>query len=122
MSSKVYVYDDDGVSVGDREVRRVRSVARVSQVIDYLFGIVYALFLVRFGLTFAGARESTGFVQFINGVTDPLYAPFRGIVSSPQWEGHTILLPVVVAIIAYGLLHLALKKLLRMIALRRPAV
>ena len=66
---------------------------------------------------------SAGFVQFIVTVTNPFYEPFRGIVSSPSTgDGHTLMMPLVIAIIVYILLHLAINGLLRMLAHRKTAV
>lgn len=104
----------------EREVERGRGAARVSQIVDYIFYVIYALLGMRFLLALLAARSSAGFVQFIVTVTNPFYAPFRGIVASPQTnQGHTLLLPIVVAIIAYVLLHLAINGLLRMLAHRK---
>jgi hypothetical protein len=69
------------------------------------------------------ARSTAGFVQFIVAVSNPFYAPFRGIVASPSTDaGHTLLLPIVVAIIAYIMLHLAINGLLRLLAHRKTEV
>jgi hypothetical protein len=107
----------------EREVERGRGAARISQVIDYIFYVIYALLGMRFLLALLAARSSAGFVQFIVTVTNPFYAPFRGIVASPQTnQGHTLLLPIVVAIIAYVLLHLAINGLLRMLAHRKTEI
>ncbi len=113
----------DEVIHTEREVERGRGAARVSQVVDYIFYVIYALLGMRFLLALLAARSSAGFVQFIVAVTNPFYAPFRGIVGSPQTDqGHTLLLPIVVAIIAYVLLHLAINGLLRMLAHRKTAI
>lgn len=107
----------------EREVERGRGAARVSQVIDYIFYLLYALLGMRFLLALLAARSTAGFVQFIVAITNPFYAPFRGIVSSPSTnEGHTLLLPIVVAIIAYVILHLAINGLLRMMAHRKTEI
>src|SRR6266516_7284894 len=107
----------------EREVERGRGAARVSQVVDYIFYVIYALLGMRFLLALLAARSTAGFVQFIVTVTNPFYAPFRGIVASPTAEGgHTLLLPIVVAIIAYLLLHLAIIALLRLFAHRKTAI
>ena len=107
----------------EREVHRSRGAARVSQVIDYAFFLVYALLAVRFVLALIAARSNSGFVQFIVTVTTPFYAPFEGIVGSPKTgEGHTLLLPVLVALGAYGLLHLAINRLLRLLAVRKTEI
>ena len=107
----------------EREVGRARGVARISQVIDYLFFVLYALLAMRFLLALLAARSSAGFVQFIVTVTNPFYAPFKGIVASPAVQGgHTLMLPLVIAIIVYILLHLGINGLLRMFAHRKTAV
>ncbi len=107
----------------EREVGRARGVARISQVIDYLFFVLYALLAMRFLLALLAARSGAGFVQFIVTVTNPFYQPFRGIVSSPSTgDGHTLMVPLVIAIIVYILLHLGINGLLRMFAHRKTAV
>ena len=107
----------------EREVERGRVVARISQVVDYIFFLVYGLLTIRLLLALFAARSGAGFVQFIRSVTDPIYAPFKGIVASPSTpEGFTLALPLVVAIVVYMLLHLAINGLLRMIAHRKVEV
>src|SRR5438034_3268182 len=73
----------DEVVETEREVGRARGVARISQVVDYIFYVLYALLGLRFLLALLAARSGVGFVQFIVTVTNPFYQPFRGIVSSP---------------------------------------
>src|SRR6267378_7468079 len=107
----------------EREVQRGRGAARVSQVIDYIFFVLYALLGMRFLLALMAARSTAGFVQFIVTVTNPFYLPFRGIVASPSTDqGHTLMMPIVIAIIAYLLLHLAINGLLRMLAHRKTEI
>jgi hypothetical protein len=113
----------DEVVQTEREVERGRGAARVSQIVDYIFYVIYALLALRFVLALLAARSSAGFVRFIVTVTDPFYRPFRGIVASPSTEGgHTLMMPLVIAIIVYILLHLAINGLLRIIAHRKTAV
>ena len=113
----------DEVIDTEREVERGRGAARISQIIDYIFFVLYALLGMRFLLALLAARSSAGFVQFIVGVTNPFYAPFKGIVASPSTDqGHTLLMPIIIAIIAYLLLHLAINGLLRMVAHRKTAI
>jgi hypothetical protein len=107
----------------EREVTRARGVARVSQIVDYIFYVIYGLLALRFLLALLAARSGAGFVRFIVAVTNPLYLPFRGIVASPSTDsGHTLMMPLVIAIIVYILLHLAINGLLRIIAHRKTAV
>jgi uncharacterized protein YggT (Ycf19 family) len=113
----------DEVVETEREVGRARGVARISQVIDYLFFLLYALLGLRFLLALMAARSSAGFVQFIVTVTNPFYEPFRGIVASPRTDGgHTLVMPLVIAFIVYVLLHLAINGVLRIIAHRKTAI
>lgn len=113
----------DEVVGTDREVHRARGLARGSQVVDYLFYVVYSLLAIRLVLELIGARSSTGFVQLIRAVTGPFYAMFRGIVASPaSEEGNTLAVPILVAIGAYAVLHVGIKALLRLIAHRRTEI
>jgi hypothetical protein len=113
----------DEVAGTEREVTRGRSAARVSQVIDYLFFVLYGLLGLRFLLALLAARSSAGFVRFIVAVTDPFYRPFRGIVASPSTDsGHTLVVPLIIAIIVYLLLHVAINGLLRILAHRKTAI
>ena len=113
----------DEIADTDREVRNLRAMARVGQVVDYAFYVVYALLGLRFVLAAMAARESAGFVRFVKGVSDPFFLPFRGIVNSPELlNGGTLVLPLLLAIGVYALLHLAVKGLLRVIAQRRTEI
>ena len=113
----------DEVVDSEKAVRRSRGVARLSQVIDYMFFLIYALLAIRFVLALIGARGSSGFVKFIASITDPLYAPFNNIVASPSaGDGGTFLVPALVALAAYAVLHLAINRLLRVIAIRRSEI
>ena|SRR5438309_12099690 len=113
----------DEVVQTEREVERGRGAARVSQVVDYIFYVIYALLGLRFLLALLAARSGAGFVRFIVAVTNPFYAPFKGIVASPSTDsGHTLMVPLIIAIVVYLLLHLAVNGLLRMIAHRKTAI
>lgn len=113
----------DEVVDTEHEVERSRGIARVSQVVDYIFYVIYALLGMRFLLALLAARSSAGFVQFVVTVSNPFYEPFRGIVASPQTGGgHTLMLPIVIAIVAYLLAHLLINALLRMLAHRKTEI
>jgi len=107
----------------EREVGRGRVIARVSQVVDYIFYVVYGLLIVRLLLALFAARSSAGFVQFIYSITDPLYAPFKGIVASPSVEGgYTLALPIIIALVVYMLIHFGINGLLRIFAHRKTEI
>lgn len=105
------------------EVQRGRVAARISQVVDYLFFILYGLFAIRLMLELFAAREGVGFFKIIKALTDPFYAPFRGLVPSLSTpDGFSLELSIVVAIVVYALLHFAINGLLRMAAHRKVVV
>jgi uncharacterized protein YggT (Ycf19 family) len=107
------------VAVSDRP----RGLGRVSQFVDYLFWLLYSLLFIRLLLVFFHASAGTGFVRFIDDVTNPFYTPFRGIVASQEIEGgFTLAIPILVALVVYALLHLAINKLMRVMAYRRTDV
>ena len=112
----------DEVVGTDREAGRARSLTRFSQVVDYAFYAVYTLLAIRLALALIGANSSNGFVQLIRTVTDPFYAMFKGIVASPTAEGFTLALPIVIAMLAYLVLHMGIKGLLRLIAHRKTEI
>ncbi len=113
----------DEVIDTEREVQRSRGLARVSQIVDYIFYLIYALLAMRFILALLAARSGAGFVRFVVAVSNPFYEPFRGIVASPRTDGgHTLMLPIVIAMVAYVLAHLLINALLRMFAHRKTEI
>ena len=112
----------DEIVETEREVERSRGLARISQIVDYLFYILYAFLGLRLVLELLAARQDVGFMKVINTVTAPFYGPFRGIVPSPSAEGHRLTIPIVIAIIVYILLHLGINALLRIFAHRKTAI
>jgi uncharacterized protein YggT (Ycf19 family) len=95
---------------------RIATVNRIARVIDYLFGLLYSVLLVRLALEFFSARRTSGFYQFIQSISDPFYAPFKGIVASHTVDGAPIVWPLLVAVLGYMLLHAAIRGLLRLVA------
>jgi uncharacterized protein YggT (Ycf19 family) len=108
---------------GERVLGHARTAARGSQFIDYAFYLVYSLLAIRLVLALIAAQSTNGFVQFIRTVTDPFYAPFRGIVPSPTADGgYTLVLPIVIAMVVYLMLHAAINGLLRMVGHRKTEI
>ncbi|HEY0658759.1 MAG TPA: hypothetical protein VGD05_09805 [Pyrinomonadaceae bacterium] len=112
----------DEVVETEREVERGRVFARISQVVDYIFFVIYGLLAIRLLLELFAARESAGFVKFIKTATGIFYAPFAGIVPSPSKDGFTLALPIIIALVGYMVLHLAINGLLRLFAHRKTTI
>jgi hypothetical protein len=108
---------DDGFLVRARGAdHRNLMLERIGRVIDYLFGLLYSLLLVRLGLEFFGARSGAGFVKIIDDLTDVFYGPFKGIFPTTSVDAAHVVWPLVAAIVGYMLLHAAIRGLLRLFA------
>lgn len=107
----------------DRKIEHARTAARGSQFLDYAFYVLYTLLGVRLVLALIAANSSNGFVQLISTITNPFYAPFRGIVDSPSTEGgNTLVFPIIIAMVVYAIVHVAINGLLRMVGSRKTAI
>ena len=102
----------------ERELRRARGISRLTQFVDYAFYVVYGLIGLDIGLELFGARDSSGFMRFLHLVTAPLLAPFKGLMPDPAVGSFQLMLSFVVALIVYGLAHLAVRGLLRVLVFR----
>ncbi len=109
------------VIVATPETHRAIVAARIARVFDYLFGILYSLLLVRFALELFNARRDADFFRIIAGLTEPFYAPFRGLFAATDFEGAHIVWPLLVAIAVYALIHAAIRGLIGLIAVDRTA-
>lgn len=96
--------------------RRTVLLVRIARVLDYLFGLLYALLVVRFMLELFGARSGAGFFQMIRAVTDVFYAPFRGLFATVTIDSGHFVAPLLVAVVGYMLLHAAIRGLLGLVA------
>lgn len=106
----------------ERELGRGRTAARISQVVDYIFYLIYGLIALEFLLGLMGARASNGFVQFIGAVTRPLLAPFERIVGTPSSGAFQVRISYLFALVVYVLIHLAINGAFRLVAHRKVAV
>ncbi len=110
--------------VGEREtnLQRSRGAARLSQVIDYVFFVIYGLIGLEIVLELLGAREGAGFKKFLDAITLPLLAPFKGLLPTPSLGPMQLMLSFIFGLVAYMFLHLAINGILRMMAHRKLSV
>jgi uncharacterized protein YggT (Ycf19 family) len=106
----------------EAELQRARALGRISQVVDYVFSLVYGLVGLEIGLELFGARQSSGFKQFLDHVSRPLLHPFRGLMPDPSLGSFQLMMSFIVALLVYALLHHALKRLLRLLAHREVRI
>lgn len=87
------------------------------RVVALLFGILFALLLLRILLLLLGANEGNGLVDFIYSVTEPFVAPFRGVFSMDTIRpvGRSVFdVAAVVALVGYVLIELLILAILRL--------
>ncbi len=106
----------------EAEIERGRAAARVSQVVDYVFYLIYSLIGLEIVLELLGARETNTFKNFIDALTAPLLLPFNRLMPDLSRGRFQLKVSYLVALFVYVLLHLAINGLLRMLAHRKTVV
>jgi YggT family protein len=111
------VDSETGLVIHRGVISRSPVALRLMQLVNFLFGVLYLLLATRFVLEYIQANRGSGFVQFIETVSNPFYAPFRRIVANgSDGAGHPIVWAIVIALVAYVILHAVIAQLLRMLA------
>ena len=105
-----------------QELERVRVAARVSQVVDYVFYLIYGLISLQIVFDLFGARRGNGVREFVESISAPFLAPFKNLFYDPAAGIFRIRFSYLAALAIYALLHLAVIGLLRMIAQRKTAI
>jgi uncharacterized protein YggT (Ycf19 family) len=99
-----------------RSRSRWGALARVERVVDYLFGVLYLLILIRFALELFRARPEAGFSEGIARLTAPFVGPFIGLFSSSSTALGRVDWSLLVALAAYVVVHAVVRGLLRIVA------
>lgn len=116
VDRRVVSDEDRHVVAAERGDERAASVSRVAQVIDYVFFLVFSLIGLEIVLELLGARQSSGFKQFLDAVTAPLVQPFAGLLPNPSFRSAQLMLTHVAALVVYAILHQAIRRLVRILA------
>jgi uncharacterized protein YggT (Ycf19 family) len=110
------------VAESEGELQRARKATRTSQFVDYAFYVVYGLIGLEIALEFLAARQSSGFKQFLDAITMPFLAPFKGLMPDPSLGSMQLMMSYVMALIVYALLHMAVNGMLRLFAEKKAAI
>ncbi len=79
------------------------SIARIVNVVYFLFGALELLLAVRVILHLIGANENNGFASFINGLSAPFVALFANLVQNPVLSTTAVLeINTIIAMIVYA--------------------
>jgi uncharacterized protein YggT (Ycf19 family) len=106
----------------EADIARGRGAARASQIVDYVFYLIYGLIGLEIFLTLIGASDRSPFKRFLDAITTPILAPFRGLIWNPSVGPFRLMLSYVIALGVYFLLQRAVRGLLRMLVHRRTEV
>jgi len=125
MEPEERIVREEPVAVGPEEtevVSRFSPARRAYETIYVIFAIIVGAIFIRVLLKVLGANTAVAFTQFMYGVTDPLLAPFRGLLPT-FGSGRTILeTSSLFAILIYGLIGIALARLVAIMFMRDVTV
>jgi uncharacterized protein YggT (Ycf19 family) len=110
------------VAESEDELQRARGLARVSQVVDYVFYVLYGRVGLEIVLELFGARQSSGFKRALDTLTAPALLPFKGLMPDPSVGSLQLMVSFIVALGVYMLLHLAINGALRLFVVRKAAI
>ena len=126
------VYQGSGVpSVGDAGLsprnqvdqarKRQYNLARITQIIWLVTGVLESVFTIRILLKLMAANPAAGFATFIYNMTAVFLTPFFGLTATPSANGSILEIPTLIAMLVYALLAWGIVRVL-WIAFERPLV
>jgi YggT family protein len=81
------------------------AMARIVNIVYFLFGILEVLLVVRVVLHLLGVNAENGFASFINGLSALFVAPFASLLQNPALSTTSMLeITTIIAMIAYAIL------------------
>ena len=103
-------------------VSRFSPARRAYETIYVIFAIIVGAIFIRVLLKLLGANTAVAFTHFMYGVTDPMLAPFRNILPTYA-SGRTVFeSSALIAILIYGLVGIALARLIAIMFMRDVTV
>lgn len=93
-----------------------RHVAKIEQMLIFIYVAIASLILVRFLLSLFGANRKSPFVDFVYSLSSPFMVPFDGMFGRSLETGRVrIEFESIVAVVIYALIFYGLVKLVRII-------
>lgn len=92
-----------------------QQLARVSQLIWLLLGILDGVIGFRVALMLIGANRQNDFAAFIYNITEPFVAPFFGITGTPAYGGSVVEIGSIIAMVVYFFVAWIVVKLISVI-------
>ena len=96
------------------------ALARIVNIVYFLFGALQLLLVVRVVLHLIGANAGNGFASFINGLSAPFVVLFASLLQNPVLSTTAVLeITTIIAIIVYAILAWLVGRMV-WLALSRP--
>ncbi|CAN5426971.1 hypothetical protein BH10PAT3_BH10PAT3_4840 [soil metagenome] len=106
---------DGNESVKRQTVRTNETVSSsllAQRIVYYIGGAILVILAMRFLLLLLGASQASGFVNFIYSLSGIFVAPFNGIFTRPTYGTSAFDSATLVAMIVYGIVTVAVARLL----------
>lgn len=107
------------VSVDHVTARRA-SLDQITRGIWFVCGLLEAALAFRVAFLLLEANPESGFVRFIDRLTDPFVAPFNGIFATPESDGAVLDTNALLAMVVYLLATWAIVRLIWLLFDRPP--
>jgi len=104
------------------ELEHAKKAARTSQIVDYVFYLIYGIIGLEIVLEVLAARESSWFKQFVDAISTPFLGPFRGLLWDPSLGSSRLMFSYIIALVVWILVHVAVNGLLRLFVHKKTAV
>src|SRR5581483_105932 len=100
--------------IEDENLSRANTLYWSIRLINFLFGLLEVILLLRFIFRLLAANQYSPFVAFLYNLSYPFVAPFKGIFTDPGLlNGSVLEVSTIVAMIVYGLICWGLVSLVR---------
>lgn len=110
------------VASTERDLQKGRVIARIGQFVDFAFFAIYGLVGLEIVLELTGARDANVFKRAVDFVSAPFLTPFEGLFHDPRFGTLHLMFSYVAALVAWILLHLAVRGLMRLIVNRQTSM
>ncbi|MGM0400006.1 MAG: YggT family protein [Chloroflexota bacterium] len=100
--------------------RRRRNLAKATQIIWLLTGILEIFIGIRVVLKLLAANPQVGFARFIYGITQVFLVPFLPLFSQPSAEGSVLEISSLVAMLVYALFAWGVVRVMWVVLMERP--
>lgn len=96
------------------------TIARIVNIVYFLFGVLTLLLAIRVLLKLIGANAGNGFAYFIDTVSAPFVSLFAGLVQNPVWDNLYVLeITTLIAMLVWAVVAWLIGRLI-WLAMSRP--